>query len=274
MKKALFICTALLLCMGGVFTSCKEKNGPQDNIELSVTPTEVTMAVEESLLFALENNDAADIKVKLTPVSQSYSLSSSDAGIVKVEGKHIVAVSKGNAVITVKAGSKTAEVKVSVSKDRAYDPTLFKGDIYVPKDFSAMKEAKLEIVAAMLSQKWQHKTFYPDDTKEIVSYQFSEKKEDVTFLGVAYHHSQSNKVNMIRAIGMFKEGTFGAMDKKEFFTNYGFPTVDSDIYKVGGKRAFRATDPTRKLEAFLILDQIEDNKTERLELRILELKEQ
>ncbi len=79
---------------------------------------------------------------------------------------------------------------------------------------------------------------------------------------------------MIRAIGMFKEGTFGAMDKKEFFTNYGFPTVDSDIYKVGGKRAFRATDPTRKLEAFLILDQIEDNKTERLELRILELKEQ
>ncbi|MBB6275768.1 Ig-like domain-containing protein [Porphyromonas circumdentaria] len=276
MKKVFLISSALVLLFGVLLSSCgeKEKQPKQEAIELSVTPTEITMSVQETLKFALENNESADIKVKLKPTTQSYSLSSSDERIVKVEGKSITAVAKGKAVITVTAGEKKAEVKVNVNQEIKYDTSLFKGDIYVPKDFANMKKAKAEITAAMLSQKWKYIPFYEEGLNESISYQFSEKEGETAFTGgVAYHHSQSNKTNFVRALGTFKPGTFDDINKKDFFNDYGFPMVDAEEYKVGGKEAYRATDPARNLEAYFILfGVIKPENLEILELRILEMK--
>lgn len=269
--KKIFAALGALVILGVLAVACKKKEIVQGDVELlSVEPTEISIPQGDTKTFSLTSGD---IIVNLKPVTASYTIESSDETTVSVSGKAIKGVKKGVATITVKAGDKTATVKVTVTDKATFDQALYMNDVYVPKNLRAMKPLKAEIVQAMEAKGWVNEVIFDEDKNQQQAFQFVTTKQK-SFNSVAFFHSPTQGDNFIAMYAMYAVGSW----KKEGFRKslleaYQFTSNYEEDHFADGRPLSAAYNIERGIFILLYFNGVKTNdKGEKFEDIVAEIK--
>lgn len=269
-KSFLALCAAALV---GVmtFSSCKkDNNGGGGNTPTPVTPANVKSLEVTPSTMTLKVGESKAFTVKVDPIGTKITYSVDKPEVAKIEGLTVKGLAAGEAVVTAKAGDKTATITVTVKDANApaTGPGEFAGDIWLPTNLNQLEESKDAIISNM-AKYWENKPFYSDDQAQEIAYQFQIKKdlpegEVHPMEVVAYYHNPGKGTDFIVGMASLKVGGFEKI-KGELLNFYGATENQKQGELNGGEKAVSGENPTLKADFLIYMEEKETDKGEKYE---------
>lgn len=264
MKKMFFALSALAL-IGMVFTGCKKELDVK-GISLSKETLSVLVGEEKTI----GTSDESDVVVSISPRDAKFEITSSAPAVVAVSNGKLLAKAEGSAVITVKAGKKSATLNVSVVKLG----DTYKGQFYIPQPFENFNNRESEIIAGMDKKKW---TFLPlsgnehamKEAAKFIEFKADFKNDEtkrVTNEGILMYTVYSRETNKLGQawLAVAGQGTLNIIElfkQDNILASWGFADDLASAKDKDGDIILAGFDNKINLACLVFFSEVADSKT-------------